>query len=208
MTDAEELSRQAQHEAGHAAARWAQSLPILGILLDPPGPLTLPPPGAVLNVGQSWLVAACGAIADYQRRGLRMRDDEVPKLLMGSDGDMFELDDAEGNVAERVSRLPAIGERGDLREMTARMAAEGWPVPELVRIWRDCELVAASCRPAIDGLAAELVGRRQIPGDQALRICGAAMAGKRAPEIPAWARDPAARLAWRRMGRSAHPLEH
>ncbi|HEY2552434.1 MAG TPA: hypothetical protein VGI64_17845 [Streptosporangiaceae bacterium] len=187
--DAEALARSAQHESGHAAARWALGIPILRIELDgPQGSVTWPVPGAQLRAGQSWLIQACGAIADYQRRGLRMRDLAIVHLLMGSQDNMFDLDDASGSVAERVSRLPAVAPGADLERITALMDAQRWPPALRIQRWRDSERFAASARPAIDALAAELLACGQITGDEAHRICAAAMPGKPAPDVPGWAR--------------------
>jgi hypothetical protein len=57
----------AQHEAGHAVARWALNLPFQRITLNGPrGPVTEPDPGRLVTSLQGALIAACGAIADYQ----------------------------------------------------------------------------------------------------------------------------------------------
>jgi hypothetical protein len=70
----------AHHEAGHAVARWALDLPILRVTLDGSnGPVTEPLPGGLITDGQRDLVAACGCIADYQYRGLKMRSRQALK---------------------------------------------------------------------------------------------------------------------------------
>ena len=195
---AEELARRAQHECGHAVARWAQGIPFLRILLgSPAGPMVYPVPGTRVLLGQRCLIQACDFIADYQRRGLRMRDSQIAKLLLGGgDDDRFEVDDpATGQVAVRPSRAPAVAPGGDMSDWTALIAATRPPPAECIGLWRDCEGFAAACRPAIDAVAAELLARTELGYADASEIA-AAMAGKPPPTIPKWARPGPSANRW------------
>jgi len=193
--NAEELARRAQHECGHAVVSWAQGIPFLRIVLGgAAGPMVYPVTGTRVLVGQRCLIQACGFIADYQRRGLRMRGSQIAKLLLGGGDDRFEVDDpATGQVAVRPSRAPALAPGGDMSDWTALIAATRPPPAECIGLWRDCEGFAAACRPAIDAVAAELLVLTELGYADASEIAAAAMAGMPPPAIPEWARpDPAA----------------
>lgn len=150
--------------------------------------MTYPIPGTQASLGQMCLIQGSGFIADYQRRGLRMRGSQVAKLLLGGDGDRFEVDDpATGRVAVRPSRAPAVAPGGDLATWPAFIAASHMPTRECIEMWRGCETFTAVCRPAIDAVAAELLAREGIDYAAAAPIAEAAMAGRPAPLIPEWA---------------------
>jgi hypothetical protein len=186
----EELARQAQHECGHAAASWALGIPFLRITLHGPrGAMVEPVPGGThLLVGQHWLIQACGAIAEWQREGQRIRGSQIAKLLLGGgDDDLFELDGPAAGEVTRISRTPAIGPGCDLEQMATTFAAQGAPPAYCIAQWRDWERFAESCRPAIDALAKELLARGELPYDEACQIAAAAMEGKPPPVIPAQA---------------------
>jgi hypothetical protein len=188
---AEALAQQAQHECGHAAASWALGIPFQRIVLNSPhGPRIDPVPGGVkILVGQHWLIQACGAIADYQRRGLTMRGSQIARLLLGGDSDIFEVDDpATGQVAIRPSRAPAVQPGGDLHHMVTKFAQERATPDQVIPLWRSWEQFAAAIRPAIDALAAELPVRGELSYDEACKVATAAMDGHPAPVIPATAR--------------------
>jgi hypothetical protein len=192
-TSPETLAKQAQHESGHAAASWALGIPFKRMLLEGPGglPCVEPVRGRVM-VGQKWLIACCGNIAEQQFRGLRMRGSQIVKLILGGgDDEFFEVDDAEtGEVILRhVSRVPpAVNPRGDLYHMATTLP-HSFPDPkrECIRIWRDSEGFAAECRPAIDALADALLAYTELNYDEAAQIAAMAMTGKPAPVIPEWA---------------------
>ena len=190
----ETLVQQAQHESGHAIASWALGIPFQRVTLsDSQGrPRCEPIKGNRVMVGQHWLMMCCGAIADQQRRGLRMRGSQIVKLILGGGADeFFEVDDAETGqvVLRRVSRIPAVSRGGDLHDMATSLPRDfPDPTSESIRIWRDSERFAAECRPAIDALAAALLARGELNYDEAAEIAVKAMVGKPAPVIPEWAR--------------------
>lgn len=190
LLNSEELARAAQHECGHAVVYWAQGIPFSRVLLKGPnGSMVEPVPGGTrVVVGQQLLIQACGAIADYQRRGLRVRGSQIAKLLLGGDDGLFELDDpVTGQVAARPSRAPAVAPGGDLALMTATFAKHQASAAECIGIWRDCERFAEACRPAIDAMAAALLERGELGYAEAAGIAAAAMTGKPDPVIPQWA---------------------
>lgn len=188
---AEQLARHAQHECGHAAVSWALGIPFARIMLRGSQgiPIVEPQRPNRMMVGQLWLIQCCGAIADQQRRGLRIRDGQILKLVFGDGADdTFEVDDAAtGQVAVRPSRVPAVSPGGDLHNMAVTLPT--WPnaKAECIRVWRDSERFAAECRPAIDALAAALLASVELRYDKAAEIAIAAMKGNPQPVIPEWA---------------------
>jgi hypothetical protein len=185
----ESLAQAAQHECGHAAISIALGYPVERItLIGQQGPTTYPVEGVLKLFGQLVLIQVSGFVADYQRRGLRMRGSQVAKLLIGGDGDRFEVDNAFGQVAVRPSRAFSVAPGADLHEWAALVAREHHPPALIVSMWRECEAYTAACRPAIDALAAQLLGGSDIDGADASRIAAAAMAGKPVQEAPDWAR--------------------
>lgn len=194
---AETRAQKAQHEAGHAAASWAQGIAFTYVTLnDPDGiPLTVPRPfGEVPTTpGQRFLIALCGGIADQQRRGLTMRGSQIVKLLFGGGTDaLFEVDDPATGQVKRISRVPAVGPGGCLRPLALALPTMMNGRAECVRMWRDAERFAQSCRPAIDALAAALLAYGELSYDEAAKIAEDAMGDKPAPEIPWRAPRPGA----------------
>jgi hypothetical protein len=184
---AQQLIDQAQHECGHAAVSIALGYPVERITLTGPGgPATYPVKGVTKLAGQLVLINASGAIADYQRRDLRMRGSQIVKLLFGG-GDTFELDDASGQVAVRPSRELAVAPGADLQFWADIIVREHPPAGQIIAMWRECEAFTAGCRPASDALAAELLSRSEVDGADASRIAAAAMSGHPVPVPPAWA---------------------
>jgi hypothetical protein len=81
--DPPNLDEIVQHESGHAVARWALHSPFQRIAIDGvPVPQVVPLPNSSVGVGQHVLIAACGMIADYQRRNLMITDGNIAKLLL------------------------------------------------------------------------------------------------------------------------------
>src|ERR1035441_6945891 len=145
----ETLAQQAQHEWGHAAASWALGIPFLRILLRGPQglPIVEPLRGNRVLVEQHWLIQCCGAIADQQRRGLRMRNSQIVKLVLGGGSDdFFEIDDAAtGQIVLNISRMPAVRPGGDLNHLAMTLPVDSPnPVAECIKIWRGSEMLAAA----------------------------------------------------------------
>jgi hypothetical protein len=182
---AEDLARHAQHECGHAAVSWALGIPFDRITLD----ATYPHADIPKTIGQHWLIQCCGAIADQQRRGLRMRDSEILKMVFGGGpDDRFEIDNAAtGEVAVRPSRLEAVGPGRDLHDMAEALSKLPMGRAECLRVWRGSEKFAEECRPAIDALAAAFLANGELSYDEAAEIAAAVMTGKPNPEIPLFA---------------------
>jgi hypothetical protein len=185
----------AYHESGHAVARWALDSPFLHITLNGPrGPIVNPLPGRTVSSRQHMLVAACGAIADYQQRGLVIRGSQITKLLLGGPNDAFELDDAVTHqVVVRPLRAPAVVPGGDLEYMARKASTERWPSAQYIGMWRDCERFVAGCRPAIDAVAAAVLDRGILSYDEVSEVATAAMVWYPAPVIPEWASVPVPR---------------
>jgi hypothetical protein len=146
-----------------------------------------------MPTAHSWVISACGLIADYQARDLRMRDSQILQLVLGGKGDSFEVDDARtGRVAVRVSRIPAVQPGGDLNGLACEFAVRtpaDYATQGLIGFWRECELFAALLRPAIDALSGAVMVRGALSYQEAAGIARAAMAGKPVPEWPEdWAR--------------------
>lgn len=182
----------AQHESGHAVARWALSLPFRRITLHGPGgvPVVEPLPGGFTTSGQDALIATCGCIADWQRRGQRLRDNQITILLQGGPEDRFERDDAStGEAVVSTARGPAVAPGADLYRLAGKATSERWPAGRCIRLWRGSETFAASCRPAIDAVAAALLKRGELSYAEVSKIATAAMADNPAPIIPEWAID-------------------
>lgn len=152
------------------------------------------PPGRRMPSGKAMLIAACGVIADIQRRYLALDDRNVLALLLGTDDGMFDLTDpATGEVAERAPRAPLIVPGADLEEMSDIMAgiAGGMLGPEvsqpahvIIRLWREAEQFAAQLRPAIDALAAALHDRGELAHAEVRSLADAAMTGLPMPALP------------------------
>jgi hypothetical protein len=195
---AETRAQQAQHEAGHAVASWAQGIPILYTTLNVKRygvPVTMPHPFSDVptTAGQRFLTGLCGGIADQQRRQLVIRDAEIVNLVFGDRPDgFFEVDvPAEGRVM-RLPRAWVVGPSGCLAEMAALLPTVTNGRAEAVRFWRDSERFAAEYRPAIDAVAAALLAREELSYDEVAEIATAAMTGKPTPDVPWWAPRPGA----------------
>jgi hypothetical protein len=144
-----------------------------------------------MQQGHDFVIKACGAIADYQARGLRIRGGQIVKLILGGDDDIFELDDAAtGQVSVRPSRVPAVQPGGDLQNMAALFT--GMPraqaVPEIIRFWRECERFARKLQPAIDALAEVLFACGRLSYSEASDIAAGAMADRPIPVLAEWLR--------------------
>lgn len=207
--------RVAQHESGHAVAHWALGVPFTSVRIgDPDGDghaVPLPdaaapvhplgevtrPPGTWMSQGRGMLIAACGVIADTQRRGLALDDPDVLALLLGVDDGMVELSDpSTGSVAERAPRAPMVAPGADLEVMSEIMAgiAGGMlgptvsPPHVIIRLWREAEQFAAQLRPAINAVAAAVLDRGELAGAEVFSLADAAMAGRPRPQVPGLAR--------------------
>lgn len=195
---AETRAQQAQHEAGHAVASWAQGLPIAYTTLrsQPYGvPVTMPRPRSEVPTtsGQRSLIGFCGGIADQQRRGLLMRDSEIVNLLFGDRPDgTFEVDNPAANRVMSLPRAPAVRPvLGCLSEPASTLPTLANGREESVRRWRDSERFAAGYRHAIDAVAAALLARERLNYDEVAQIAAAAMIDKPVPAVPEWAPRPA-----------------
>jgi hypothetical protein len=181
-----------QHECGHAAAFWALGIPFDRIAMNGPnGPAVYPVKGTVINRGHDSVIKLCGAIADQQARGLRIRGSQIVRLVLGGDGQTFELDDAAtGKVAVRPSRVPAVQPGGDLHDIATVFATmpRDQAGPEIIALWRECERFAAELRPAIDALAVAVLDRGELSYSEASDIAAAAMAGRPVPVLAEWLR--------------------
>jgi len=182
-----------QHECGHAAAFWALGIPFDRIAMNGPnGPAVYPVKGGtVMNRGLDSVIKLCGAIADQQARDLRIRGSQIVRLILGGDSQIFEVDDAAtGQVAVRPSRTPAVQPGGDLHDIATVFAAmpRDQAVPEVIRLWRECERFAAELRPAIDALAEALLARGELSYAEASAIAAAAMADRPVPVLAEWLR--------------------
>ena len=194
---AEARAQQAQHEAGHAIASWAQGIPFADVALSskPHGvPVTVPRPSSEVPTtrGQRFLIGFCGGIADQQRRGLVMRDSEIVNLVFGDRADgLFEIDNPATGRVMRIARAPAVRlGLGCLSEPAAILPTVANGKAECVRMWCDSERFVAGHRPAIDSVAAALLAKEELSYDEVAKIAAAAMAGKPAPEVPWWAPRP------------------
>jgi hypothetical protein len=188
---AEQLARQAQHECGHAAVSWTLGIPFARIMLRGPQgiPIVEPQRPNRMMIGQLWLIQCCGAIADQQRRGLRMRDSQILKLVFGDGADdTFEVDDVmTGQIVVRPSRVPAVSPGGDLHNMAVTLPT--WPnaEAECIRVWRGSENLQPSAVPRSTPWR-PLLASAELRYDKAAEIAAAAMKGKPEPVIPEWAR--------------------
>lgn len=196
---AETHAQQAQHEAGHAVASWAQGLPIAYTTLSSERygvPVTMPRPRNEVSTtpGQRFLIGFCGGIADQQRRGLVMRDSEIANLVFGDRPDgLFEVDDPAFGRVMRLQRASAVQPgRGCLSESAAILPTVMNGRVECVRFWRDSEGFAAGYRPAIDAVATALLAKEELSYDEVAEIAARAMTGNSAPEVPWWAPRPGA----------------
>ena len=181
-----------QHECGHAAASWALGYPFDRIALSGPrGPGVHGIKGLAVKERHDWVIKACGGIADQQARGMRMRGSQIVQMVLGSNGDRFEIDDAAtGQVAVRPSNRPAVQPGGDLHGMAVafRAMSRDQAVPELISLWRESERFAAELPPAIDALAEAVMARGQLSYSEAADIAAAAMAGRPIPVLAPWLR--------------------
>jgi hypothetical protein len=185
-----DIEHVAQHESGHAAAFWA-----LGIAFDrlamngSHGPAVYPSQGTKTKRSFNWVIQACGVIADQQARGLSMRGSQIVQLILGGRGERFETDDAAtGQVAVRPYRGPAVMPGGDLNDMATFFASMPrlQASPEIVRIWREAERFAEELRPAIDALAAAVLGRGELSYAEVSDIASAAMGDRPVPVLAEW----------------------
>lgn len=181
----------AQHESGHAVARWAIGSPFLRITWpEQSRPRVEPLPGSFTTSGQDALIATCGCIADWQHRGLKIRGSQVVRLILGSVNDQFEVDDAStGEVVLRPRRTAAVAPDADLHRLARKAVAEHWPTTRCIALWRDSERFAASCGPAIDAVAATVLEHGELSYAEVSKVASAAMANNPAPIIPEWAID-------------------
>ncbi len=182
-----------QHECGHAAAFWVLGYPFDRITLNgPAGPCVMPVPGGVrMMAGHDFVIKLCGAVADQQARGLRMRGSQITRLILGGEGgDIFEIDDASGQVAVRPSRMPAVQPGGDLHTIAATFASmpRQQGSQEAIRLWRECERFCAELRPAIDALAEAVLARGDVMYPEAVAVADQAMKGKPRPVLADWLR--------------------
>jgi hypothetical protein len=170
----------ARHECGHAAASLALGYQFDRISMTGPlGPAMYHVEvGTPMKNGHRWVINACGAIADWQSRGLKIRDSQIIQLVLGGEGDTFELDDATtGQVKARVFRSHAVQPGGDLHSLATVFASgpRQEAVPELIRFWREFERFARELRPAIDALTEALLERGQLTYREAWGIVILAM---------------------------------
>jgi len=167
--------------------RWALDSPFSHVTLAGPRgiPVTWPLPGRKILSGPSMLIAACGAIADCQRRSLVVTDRSVARLLLGVGGVLEMADPATGEAVSRGTggHLPGV----DFEYWIARAARGHWPQAYCLSLWRSCERFAASCRPAIDAAATALIARGELSYAEVSEVAATAMAGHPAPVIPGWA---------------------
>jgi hypothetical protein len=108
-------------------------------------------------VAERWLYSAAGIIADYQHRGLIMKDAQIGILLTGG-AEHYELTDPRTHLAvAKPTRAKGVGPGADLHELAEVATAEGWPVEYCASIWRDCELYVQGLAPAIHAVAERLL---------------------------------------------------
>jgi hypothetical protein len=179
----------AQHESGHAVVRWALGQPFLKVALDdPPCPMVVPLPGAVISSGPAMITAVAGGAAEMQLRGLVIRGSQIVTLLAGNGDERFELTDAvTGEVVVAPSRAMPVSPGGDLHYMATRAARDCWPSSLYIGFYRDAEGFTAACRPAIDAVATVLAERGELTYAEVAELATAAMEGNPAPVVPSWA---------------------
>jgi hypothetical protein len=89
-----------------------------------------------------------------------------------------------------TGRAAAVAPGADLHRLAGKAASENWPAARCIALWRDSETFAASCRPAIDAVAEDLVKRRALGNTEVSEIATTAMLDHPAPALPRWAIDP------------------
>lgn len=147
-------------------------------------------PGGFVTSGQDALIATCGCIADWQYRGQKLRGSQIAILLLGGPDDRFERDDAStGQAVVSTGRASAVAPGADLYRLASKAASEHWAAARCIALWRGSEAFAASCRPAIDAVAAALLERGELNYAEVNEIATTAMADHPAPEVPEWAID-------------------